>query len=63
MHFMDVLRCTHGGDCSVHPQAGGLHNFEPTAVDALREVMAELGAGTSPSVVVAVVAERLGVEL
>ncbi len=35
----------------------------PSAVDALREVMAELGGGTSPSFVVAGVAEKLGVEL
>jgi hypothetical protein len=62
-HFIDVLRCTHGGDCSVHPEAGGLHNFEATAAQALSEVDKELRAGTSWRIVVDIVAERLGVQL
>ncbi|MCT2280591.1 RusA family crossover junction endodeoxyribonuclease [Micromonospora chalcea] len=25
----ELAACTHGGDCPVHPDAGGLHNYDP----------------------------------
>ena len=63
VHFMDVLRCTHGADCLMHPDVQGLHNFEPTAAQALREVLDQLHAGLSGEDAVAVAAESLGVQL
>ncbi len=34
--------CTHGGDCQIHPDAGGLHNYDPTVEDVLRAVLAKI---------------------
>lgn len=34
--------CTHGGDCPVHPDAPGLHDFTPGAVEALRAVLIQV---------------------
>jgi hypothetical protein len=28
-------RCTHGGDCTIHPGTGGLHNYDGTRADQL----------------------------
>ncbi len=31
--------CTHGADCVIHPDANGLHNYDPTVEDVLRAVL------------------------
>lgn len=33
-------RCTHGGDCPVHPDVHSLHNFDPTPEEVLGAVLA-----------------------
>lgn len=33
-------RCSHGADCQVHPAVQQLHDFTPTATDALKAVLA-----------------------
>jgi hypothetical protein len=30
-----ITRCTHGGDCPVHPNVSGIHNFDAIDTDAL----------------------------
>lgn len=34
--------CTHGGDCPVHPDTPGVHNFDPSAVEALAAVLVQV---------------------
>lgn len=34
--------CTHGADCAIHPDAGGIHNYDPTVEEVLREVLAKI---------------------
>lgn len=72
---LDPTDCTHGGDCTVHPDARGLHDFTPTIAEALRQVrdyylyhvqsgfrdMAQSHAAAASAA--EGVAERLGVEL
>jgi hypothetical protein len=31
--------CTHGADCTMHPDVNGVHNFDPTAADVLTDVL------------------------
>lgn len=37
--------CTHIGDCKAHPDAQGLHDFTPTAVQVFRAVLTEIRTG------------------
>lgn len=37
---VDVSKCTHGGDCDVHPDVNRPHNFDATAADVLGAVRA-----------------------
>lgn len=37
-----MTNCTHGADCTVHPDAYGLHNYDPTVEDVLRAVLLKI---------------------
>lgn len=37
-----LSECTHGGDCLVHPDRLGIHDFTPSAVDALQAVLVQV---------------------
>ena len=37
---VEQSRCTHGGDCPIHPDVHALHNFDATAEDVLGAVLA-----------------------
>lgn len=56
-------RCTHGGDCPVHPDVRGLHDLTPKAADAMREVLDAASAGPVGAAEVLRIADRLGVDI
>lgn len=59
-----AARCSHGGDCTVHPDAEGLHDFTPTAQEALDYVLSAVQMRYQFSVSdVRDIAARLGVTL
>lgn len=60
-----MTRCTHGADCLVHPDANALHDYTPSAADALHTVL-DATRGPVPFVVEADVrriADQLGITL
>lgn len=56
--------CTHGGDCKLHPDAKGLHNYDATAAEALEAVLAAVQIRHKfDADDVREIAARLGVEM
>ncbi len=33
-------RCTHGGDCRIHPYAAGLHDYDAAEIESLTDQLA-----------------------
>jgi hypothetical protein len=58
---VNAEQCTHGGDCTVHPEVKGLHDFTPTAAVALGVVLNAAQAGPVDADDVRRIADRLGV--
>jgi hypothetical protein len=58
---VNAVGCTHGGDCTVHPEVQGLHDFTPTAAAVLGVVLDAAQAGPVDADDVRRIADRLGV--
>jgi hypothetical protein len=46
---LPLERCTHGGDCTVHPGVGQLHNFDEPDAELAARAAAELKALNGPT--------------
>lgn len=60
-----MTTCTHGDDCTVHPDARGLHDFTATAEDALRRAfnLAQTEYRGNPIEAIIRAADEMGIRL